>query len=211
VHIGASRTSPILPPMHRAIYLAGLGYLAVCAAVVVRPRAAPPPPVPAPTPPHVAPPRGVGFDGPADQWFAAIKPYCNEVEVDVAQRQHPAPSTLEGQGFSAACYALGGKLTDARGVIDRLPGAQRAQAAGIVFNVAHPVADAGDDRAAGPIMELVIEYWPANYMALYHAGMSEYALGQPAAARTHLQSFLSLYHEDDGWRHNALDVLARLR
>jgi hypothetical protein len=163
--------------------------------------------VPAPRPA----PAAAGFGGPADQWFAAIKPYCNEVEVEVMQRQHPAPQTLEGRGFSAACYALGGKLARARAVIDALQPQSRPRAAGIVFNVAHPVADAGDDRSAGPIMELVIDYWPSNYMALYHAGMSEYALGERVPARSHLESFLSLYHEDDAWRRNALDVLQRLR
>jgi hypothetical protein len=96
-------------------------------------------------------------------------------------------------------------------VIDLLQPQEQYRAAGIVFDVAHPVADAGDDRSAGPIMELVIHYWPNNYMALYHAGMSEYTLNQHALAREHLESFLSLYHEDDGWRRNALDVLGRLR
>ena len=43
-------------------------------------------------------------------------------------------------------------------------------------------------------MELVLEYWPNQYMALYHAGMSEYALGQPGLARQHLTSFLQYYH-----------------
>jgi len=190
--------------MHRPIVLAGLGYLAICAAIVVRHHARS-----KPAPPEAAPVT-VRFDGPADQWFAAIKPYCNAVEVEIAQRQHPAPETLEGRGFSAACYALGGKMSQARAVIDRLATDDRHRAAGIVFDVAHPVADAGDDRSAGPIMELVVQYWPNHYMALYHAGMSEYALDERALAREHLQTFLSLYHEDDGWRRNALDVLGRM-
>ena len=96
-------------------------------------------------------------------------------------------------------------------MIDRIAVGDRYRAAGIVFDVAHPVADAGDDRSAGPIMELVVEYWPNHYMALYHAGMSEYALEQPALARTHLQAFLSYYNQNDGWTRNARDVLARLR
>lgn len=192
--------------MHRPLYFAGFGYLAVCAALVVRHTRHPEPPAPA----HATAPTSVWFDGPAEQWFAAIKPYCNEVEVEMAQRRHPAPQTLEGQGYSAACFALGGKLSAARAVIDALQAKDRYRAAGIVFGVAHPVADAGDDRAAGPIMELVVDYWPNNYMALYHAGMSEYALGQPATARSHLRTFLTLYHQDDGWRRNALDVLQRL-
>jgi hypothetical protein len=190
--------------MHRPLYLAGLGYLVICGAVVLRHRV----PAGRPIEPHAAP---VRFDGSAGEWYTAIKPYCNAVEVELAQRQHPAPATREGQGYSAACYALGGKLDLARAAIDALPEGDRNHAVGIVFDVAHPVADAGDDRSAGPIMELVVDYWPNHYMALYHAGMSEYALGQPALARTHLTSFLSYYHENDGWTRNARDVLARLR
>src|SRR5213593_2431334 len=189
--------------MHRTLYLAGFGYLAVCAALVIRHRTpARPQPVAIPTSPT--------FDGPPNQWFTAMKPYCNAVEVAIMQQRYPAPATLDGAGFSAACYALGGKLDLARAVIDRVPAADRFRVAGIVFEVAHPVADAGDDRSAGPIMELVIQYWPNNYMALYHAGMSEYSLGQPELSRTHLRSFLDLYHENDGWRRNALEVLGRL-
>jgi hypothetical protein len=192
--------------MHRPLYLLGFGYLAICGVVVLRHR---PPPRPVSTAGHGA--VDVRFSGSAGEWFAAIKPYCNAVEVELAQRQHPAPSTLDGHGLSAACYALGGRIELARAVIDRLAGQDRYRAAGIVFDVAHPVADAGDDRSAGPIMELVVDYWPNHYMALYHAGMSEYALGQQALARTHLKAFLSYYHEKDGWTQNARDVLARLQ
>jgi len=190
--------------MHRPLYLLGFGYLAICGAVVLRHRTGP---LSAPAHGSVTP----SFGGSAGEWFAAIKPYCNAVEVELVQRQHAAPSTLEGRGLSAACYALGGKIDLARGVIDRLAAADRYQAAGIVFNVAHPVADAGDDRSAGPIMELVVDYWPNHYMALYHAGMSEYALEQPELARKHLTAFLANYKQNDGWTRNARDVLARLR
>jgi len=190
--------------MHRPLYLLGFGYLAICGVVVLRHRAGP-----LRGPEHA--PVAATFGGSAGEWFAAIKPYCNAVEVELAQRQHPAPSTLDGHGLSAACYALGGKIDLARAALDRLPAADRAQAAGIVFGVAHPVADAGDDRSAGPIMELVVDYIPNHYVALYHAGMSEYALGQPALARTHLKAFLSYYDANDGWTQNARDVLARLR
>lgn len=192
--------------MHRPLYLVGFGYLAICGAVVLRHRAAS---WRGGEPAHASP--VASFGGSAGEWFAAIKPYCNAVEVELAQRQHPPPSNLEGQGLSAACYALGGKIDRARGIISELSEADRYRAAGIVFNVAHPVADAGDDRSAGPIMELVVEFWPNHYMALYHAGMSEYALGQLALARKHLESFLTYYHENDGWTRNARDVLARLR
>ncbi len=190
--------------MYRTLYLLGGGYLALCAAVAFRPE------TPAPARPP-EPVQAVSFGGSGQEWFTAIKPFCNEVEVTLAQRDHPAPQTWEGQGFSAACYALGGKLDSAHAVIDRRPQGERARAAGIVFEVGHPVADAGDDRAAGPIMELVVDYWPNHYMALYHAGMSEYALGQHARARKNLESFLVYYRENDGWTSAAREALSHLR
>jgi len=157
---------------------------------------------------HVQP--AAAYAGPAGEWFQQVKPYCNAVEVEVAQRNTAPPATLEGTGYSAACYALGGRIDRARQAIDALPSDDRWRAAGIVFDVAHPAADAGDDRSAGPIMQLVVDYWPNHYMALYHAGMAEYALGQPDLAREHLEQFLVYYTSDDGWRRNALDVLGRL-
>jgi hypothetical protein len=48
-------------------------------------------------------------------------------------------------------------------------------------------------------------------MALYHAGISEYQLGQYDYARTHLERFLELYQPEDGWRANAREVLGRIR
>ena len=189
--------------MHRALYLAGVGYLAICGMVVLRHRV--------PNPPTTSTqPSPTTFTGSAPEWFAAMKPLCNAVEVQLAQQAHPAPPTLEGQGYSAACFALGGQLDAARAVIDRLPAADRYRAAGIVFDVAHPVADAGDNRSAGPIMELVVDYWPNHYMALYHAGMAEFALGQSQLARTHLEAFLSYYHAQDGWTRSARETLAHL-
>ncbi len=191
--------------MNRALYAAGWGYVALCGLVLAtRPSAAPPvrsgePPAP------VSPYRGA-----AGEWFAGVKPFCNAVEVEVRQQQTPAPAGVEGAGYSAACYALAGKIDRAREVIDKLDRGDRANAAGIVFAVGHPVADAGDDQSAGPIMRLVVTYQPDNYMALYHAGMSEYILGQMDFARTHLKQFVELYRAEDGWRSNALDVLRRL-
>ena len=146
----------------------------------------------------------------ATQWFRRVKPYCNAVEINVLQRQAPPPESLEGKGYHAACFALAGKIDDARRIIDALPVDDRHRAVGVVFDVGHPVADAGDDRSAAPIMELVVDYWPNHYMALYHAGMAEYMLGQRALARRNLTEFLRLYNQNDGWRTNGLEVLRRL-
>jgi hypothetical protein len=195
--------------MHRGLYTAGIGYLALCGLVLAKSRA------PARTggEPRTSssPSASVSpYAGAAGEWFAQIKPFCNAVEVEVRQQQLPAPSGVEGAGYSAACYALAGKIDRARAVIDHLGSGDRSRAAGIVFEIGHPVADAGDDQSAGPIMRLVVSYQPGNYMALYHAGMSEYILGQRDFARTHLERFLELYSSEDGWRNNAKVVLDRM-
>ena len=80
-----------------------------------------------------------------------------------------------------------------------------------MFDLAHPVADAGDDVAAAAIMNLVLESWPNHYMALYPAGMSDFVLGNRDRARSHLNEFLQLYANEDGFRRNAKDALAKLR
>lgn len=187
----------------RPLYLIGLVYAAVCGVVAlgaVRPAPAGGEPL-APQAPLV---------GEAGEWFQLVKPYCNALEVVTRVRQTPPPSGPDGAGYGAACYALAGSIDSARALIMALPPGERGHASSIVFNIGHPVADAGDDRSAGPIMELVLEFSPANYMALYHAGISEYGLGQSERARVSLRRFLELYHEHDGWRANALEVLSRL-
>lgn len=190
--------------MQRTLYLVGFSYLAICGVVVLRHQTL------RLKPATGGAPTAATFEGSAAQWFAAMKPFCNAVEVEIVHIRHPAPATLEGQGLSAACYALAGKIDSARAIIDRLAESNRYRAAGIVFDVAHPVADAGDNRSAGPIMELVISFWPNHYMALYHAGMAEYALGQSALAQQNLTAFLSYYHENDGWTRSARETLERL-
>ena len=144
-------------------------------------------------------------------WFAMVKPYCNSVEVETTLGSRPAPTGIDGAGYEAGCLALAGKIDRAREVIGRLPAAARWQAAGLVFDLAHPVADAGDDASAGPIMAMVVEFWPNHPMALYHAGAAEAALGDAPKARTHLTAFLRYYQTRDGWRTNARALLRKLR
>ena len=143
-------------------------------------------------------------------WFARAKPSCNPVEVAQLIARSPPPAGLEGAAYGAACWALAGKIVQARSLLATVPPDSRWKAAGIVFDVAHPVADAGDDLAAGPIMNLVLESWPNHYQALYHAGMSDSALGNQDRAREHLNAFLRLYHEDDFFTRSAKAALAKL-
>lgn len=193
--------------MHRFLYFAGFTYIALCAAALyqgggVDRRA--------PTHGSVAVPPSAGPTSSGAVWFAAAKPFCNPVEVDIRVRYFPPPATPEGAGYSAACFALAGKIDRARSIVDRMRPADRGAVAGVLFNVAHPVADAGDDRSAGPMMELVLEYWPNNYMALYHAGMSEFVLGQTALAEKHLHEFLGMYKAADGFTSAARDALGKV-
>jgi hypothetical protein len=189
--------------MNRSYYVLGWGYVLACCWLIARAH-------------DVGVASGGGSSVSAEptsdavQWFRRVKPYCNSVEVQTVQRQSPPPSTVAGAGYHAACFALAGRIDDARRVIDQLSPSDRYKATGIVFDVGHPVADAGDDRSAGPIMELVIDYWPNHYMALYHAGMAEYMLGQRDLARHNLEEFQKYYHEQDGWTQNAVQVLRRL-
>jgi tetratricopeptide (TPR) repeat protein len=186
--------------MSRTLYLAGFAYIGICAYALV---AARPAPVPQPAPVQAA-------DAPEDDWFTRIRPMCNPVEVDVAMRGNPPPNDLRGHAYAAACYALAGRIDQAREAIRALPADQRDRAAGVVLGIADNVADAGDDRAAGPMMRLVLEFAPDSYIALFHAGMSEYALGDRAAAATHLRRFMQVYTSEDSWRARARDVLAKL-
>jgi len=192
--------------MTRAHYLFGWGYVAICGALLLGARQS----RGGETSRTTYEPAATSGGDAAEVWWRRVRPYCNAVEVRVLQRQTPPPSTTAGAGYLAACFALAGQIDEARRIIDRLQPNERYRAAGIVFDVGHPVADAGDDRSAAPIMELVIDYWPNHYMALYHAGMAEYMLGQRDLAKKNLTEFLQLYHENDGWRANGLTVLARL-
>jgi hypothetical protein len=197
--------------------IVGWTYAGICAALAIAVRPAAPPLSRTVTPRVVrravapapaAPMPSNGAD--AAEWFRRVKPYCNAVEVSNIQRDTPAPKSVDGAGYGAACFALAGRIDDARRSIDALDAGDRPRAANIVFEVGHPVADAGDDRSAGPIMELVVDYIPTHYMALYHAGMAEYMLGQRDLSRRNLTQFLRYYSIEDGWRSNGKEILRRL-
>ncbi|MEQ8329207.1 MAG: tetratricopeptide repeat protein [Longimicrobiales bacterium] len=148
--------------------------------------------------------------GPRDagSWFAGVKDRCNTVEARNAVARTPPPAGWEGEAHAAACLALGGYVTEARARIQRLPEPQRWQASGVVFDIGHPAADAGDELAAGPLMELVVEFWPNHYMALYHAGASRHQKGEYDAAVAYLERFLEHYSRNDGWTAGARAMIA---
>ena len=143
-------------------------------------------------------------------WFTGVRAHCNSVDVDTWMGWQPAPPSPDGDMYKAACYALAGRLDQAREVIEGLPADLRYQAAGVVFQMGHPAADAGDDVAAGPLMELVVEFWPNHYMALYHAGAARFERGDYGVAKDYLTRFLAEYHSDDGWTGSARSMLEKI-
>ncbi len=193
----------------RKIYLLGLLYVGLSLAYLMRTRE----PVAIPDYPPVT--ATIQVDPVVDPndavaWFHSVKAYCNPVEVETRLTWSPAPRSADGTAYEAACLALAGRVDTARELILELPEELRWHAAGVVFNVGHPVADAGDDLAAGPIMELVVEFWPNHYMALYHAGAARYELGDHGSAHEYLVRFLEHYDLDDGWRRSALSMITEI-
>ena len=190
----------------RILYWIGSAYIALCALVLTSHVFTSETDASVNTPPNTSS-ASVGGNSPGERWFNQIKAHCNSVEVATAIESSPAPKDAEGSAYKAGCYALAGKTKLAKATIDGLSTRDQDYAATIVFNIGHPVADAGDDESAGPIMRLVVGYQPYNFMALYHAGMSEYAIGENDRATLHLKQFLTIYQSNDGWRQNALSVL----
>lgn len=146
----------------------------------------------------------------AERWFANVKSSCNPVEVATRLSRTPAPESAEGTKYEAACWALAGRTVEARRLILELPEDSRWEAAGVVFGAGHPAADAGDELAAGPLMELVVEFWPNHYQALYHAGAARFQRGDYAEAETYLRKFLRYNQQNDGWRSNAETMLSEM-
>jgi len=143
-------------------------------------------------------------------WLASMRPYCNPIDIVTRLVWSPAPEGAEGTMYEAACLALAGRTDDARVRLLTLSGDDRTRGAGVVFAVGHPAADAGDDVAAGPLMELVVEFWPNHYMALYHAGAARFEAGDSARASEYLERFLQEYTLEDGWRSNARTMLLEI-
>jgi hypothetical protein len=146
-----------------------------------------------------------GPPAPAEPRTLVLPRGCTPLEVEEVIRGG-AMTDVE----RVTCLAVAGKIERARALLLTMRGAMRSQAIARVFNVAHPIADRGDDASAGPIMALVVELWPDNYMAVFHAGMAEFALGHDEPAGRQLARFLAMYAPHDVWRARAEQALAAI-
>ena len=146
-----------------------------------------------------------------NKWFNRLKPDCLPEKYAEALKKTPPPPGDEGVGFTAACYALAGKLEAADTLLGKLTSRGQDTAANILFDVFHPAADAGEDQSTLPMMIIVIKYQPYNYMAMYHAGMSQYRLGDLDAAEEHLEAYMQRVPNKDGWTQLAESALVEIR
>jgi tetratricopeptide (TPR) repeat protein len=199
----ASNNSSLLNGSMKLLYWIGIFYIVICVLFTARQV------FPFPFSKTAPSSTSVIIAG-GSEWFKTIRPYCNPVEVEAYLVKIPPPDNAEGAGYAAACLALANKIDRARVVILDLPENERYQASQILFSIGHPIADAGDNQSSAPIMRLVLEFDPNNIEALYHAGTSEYALGDFPKAKKHLSRFSELYKKKDMMSNTAYDILNHL-
>lgn len=164
-------------------------------APVVVEHAPAPPPAPAPSTPR--------------EWYAFIQSRCTPADVRLATDLHPPPEGTEGTGYKAACLAVARQIPSARALLLSLPEDERLQGASVVYDVAQQLAQEEQHGVAGPLMELVLEFWPDHYLALYEAGRARYVTGDMEGATEFLAHFLDVYVGEDDLTANARQMMAR--
>ncbi len=140
-------------------------------------------------------------------WFDAIRAQCTPARAQLAVDLSRPPAGTVSTGYEAACFAIAADRSKARALILGLPEATRLEAASVVFNVAQAMVERGQEMAAGPLMELVLEFWPNHYVALYEAGVTRYSGGDYTYARIYLQRFLDVYVQDDQRTQRAMRMI----
>jgi len=195
--------------VYRAFYALGIGYVLLCSSLVVWRSVDRRPPGSATR--NLSDHSSSGLPHtPGAVWFERVRASCNAVEVESRLARDPYPDDRDGVAYGAACLALAGKMDRSRNLIRQLAAADRSPAASVMFEVGHLVADAGDEKSAAPLLELVLDYQPDNEMALYHLGLAEQATYKFDSARRHLQRFVDLHPQRDSLRENADRSLAFL-
>jgi len=142
-----------------------------------------------------------------ETWFEVIQPHCTPSEVTLATDLNRPPEGVEGTGYKAACFALARAVPRARALLLGLPQEDRIRGASLVYEVAQGLAADGRHDSAGPLMELVLEFWPNHYLALYEAGRARFASGDFDVAQGYLGRFLEVYFGHDELVANANRVI----
>ncbi len=184
--------------------------IALLALILVPPtlklvRKEPPPPVaqlpPPPEPARTVPPAT------ARAWFDTVRARCTSADARLATDLNPPPADAEGVGYKAACYALAGEIPTARSLLLALPEEERPDGVGPVRDVAQELSMQERHDLAGPLAELVLEFWPDDEAALYQAGFGRWVSGDRIGARAYLERFLERHPADDEWAEKAREVL----
>jgi hypothetical protein len=141
------------------------------------------------------------------EWFESIEPSCTPSEARIITDLMPPPPSRGGTAYEAACFALAEDIPMARALILGLPEEARTMAAGVLFEVTDATHDPIVTGAAGPLLELVLEFLPNHYPALFYAGSVRYSVGDRVGATRLLERFLESYGYDDDWSHEARRML----
>ena len=141
-------------------------------------------------------------------WLDRNRAHCNGVEINSTVARDPAPTSVQGQSWLAACYAFAGNLSAVRRVVSDLPHEQRAAAANVALDVIDP--GVREDRDVALVAELLLEFTPDNKVAVFHAGMRAFESGRFEAADQLLRRFLVLHATDDGWARRTRETIVRI-
>ena len=122
---------------------------------------------PAPVAPSAPAPEPVRPTPPATPraWFEAVRARCTPSDVRLATDLNRPPAGAEGTGYKAACFALAGEISTARSLLLSLPEADRPEGVAPVDDVAQELEAWGRQDLAGPLSDLVLEFWPDRHMA----------------------------------------------
>lgn len=146
-----------------------------------------------------------------EDWIERVMHFCNPQDVDLFTDLDPPPDTDDGTAQEAACFALAGRIPKSRALILGLAPDRRTRAVGTVYDVTMATLTTEVDPALGPVMELVLEFWPNHYLALYHAGSSRFMRGDLEEASHYLDRFLDVYVGDDRLAADARRMLIAAR
>jgi hypothetical protein len=141
------------------------------------------------------------------EWFESVETHCTSAEARIITDLRPPPLSPEGTAYEAACFALAGDIPMARALLLGLPEESQTMAVGILFDVTEATHVPIVTRSAGPLLELVLEFWPNHYPALFYAGSVRYSVGDVAGATPLLERFLESYGQDDEWSRDARRML----